>query len=199
VADRTTDFQNLPAKLKSISAALDEMNKVVTGGFFNPDQIWGATAVADIPAHMKMLADTKIAPSLRTEVDKLLKGLPTSSTVGSAISTVLNGVQKAVDEIFKINSELGVSGRLEAFNNLNDPHPEGDYAIDPAAGENFGLFPALEGVINAGLDTQIDLDNYLEPLHKVVAVAAGAQSVAYFTQYATGSLQLLQKALTPSA
>lgn len=191
--NRTTDFQALPAKLKQINAALSEMNEVITGGAFNADQIWGATAADNVKTYMSGLA---VSPDLKGQIDKLLKGVPASDEVGKAVKTVLDGVHKAVAKIQKVSDELAMGDRMEAFKKLNLPHPDNSYDPGADATKGYGFFPALEGVLNNTLDTNADLDDIMGPLQQVAAVALAGQAVLVFTDYAASSFELLQKALT---
>lgn len=192
MADRTQDFIALPEELKKINAALTEMNEVITGGTFSQDDIWGASAAADVKTHM---AGLTVDANLKEQINKLLKGIPGTDEVGKAVQTVLEGVHKAVAEIQKVNDELAIGDRMEAFKKLNQDHPAGSYdpGADPTKG--FGFFPAIEGILNNTLGTNADLDAIMGPLEKVAAIAAGGQAVLVFTDYTAASFTLLQKAL----
>lgn len=195
MADRTAKYNQLPAKLKQVDTALKEMNEVITGGVFDQAKVWGASAEADISNYMDTLT---VDAGVKTQINNLLQGLPGSSEIKKAIDAVTQGVQKVIDDLRNQASELGVGNRIEAFNNLNTPHdasPGYDYT---PTDNKYGFFPSLTGVINAAAGTNFDLNAVVGPLQTVAAVAAAADGMADFTEYALSSIQLLGKALTVS-
>jgi hypothetical protein len=202
MANRVAELAALPDKLKDANKALVELNKVCAGttgpGGFDETQIWGATAAASITTYMNART---VLPDLHDTVQKLLGGLPGSSGVSSAIQAAIEGVQGIITKIQQTASEMTANGseRAGAFNRLNNDHSSAPgYNYSPPNTEPLGLVPAIEGVINEAADASVDLDQILGPIKALAALAATAQGVADFTEFAVGSVGLLQKALTVS-
>lgn len=191
--DRSGLFKALPERMQQISKAVDEMNKVVTGGKFDPEQVWGAKATDNLTDYMTKLP---IDEKLKAEVNKLLNGAPAPIT--SAIDKMVTGlkdvVKKLQDQVDAVGDD--VTGRIEALKNLTEEHQPGDYSF---ADNHFGLIPALTGIITTAADTEpINVQEIIGPLNKLKEIVEAGQGTGYFIQYATTSIDLLQRAVNPN-
>lgn len=191
--DRSGLFKALPERMQQISKAVDEMNKVVTGGKFDGEQVWGAKATDDLTKYM---GELPIDEKLKAEVNKLLNGAPAPIT--SAIEKMVTGlkdvVKKLQDQVDAVGDD--VTGRIDALKNLTEEHEKDDYSF---ADNHFGLIPALTGIITTAADTEpIDVQAIIGPLNKLKEIVEAGQGTGYFIQYATTSIDLLQRALNPN-
>lgn len=198
MADRVEKFNKLPDRLKQVSGALKELNEVISGGAFDNNKIWGATAEDNITSYMESLT---VSADLHATVQKLLGGLPGSSQVSQAIQAALSGVQDVIRKIQDTADDLTKEGgdRIGAFNQLNDAHSSDPaYNYQPGAGGKFGFIPAIEGVVNSASGANVDVDKILGPLKAVADYANAGLGIADFTEYSTASIKFLGKALAVS-
>lgn len=198
MANRTAKYNALPQKLKDVDAALRELCEVITGGAFDPDQIWGETAAESISDYMETMTTD---PGLKTKINELLGGLPGSSAINSAIEAMTQGLQDVISEIESTSNELGdeVGTRFQAFKALNTPHSASPgYNYQPNDG-NYGFFPAIAGVINEAAGSNINTQDVMGPLNDIVNVAAAGAAIVDFVAYATGCIDLLGEALQVTA
>lgn len=191
--DRSGLFKALPERMQQISKAVDEMNKVVTGGKFDGEMIWGAQATDNLTDYMAKLP---IDEKLKAEVNKLLNGAPAPIT--SAIEKLTTGlkdvVKKLQDQVDAVGDD--VTGRIDALKNLTEEHKPEDYSF---ADSHFGLIPALTGIITTAADSEpIDVQAIIGPLNKLKEIVEAGQGTGYFIQYATNSIDLLQRAVNPN-
>lgn len=198
--DRTARFNSLPDRLKNVSKALVELNKVCAGtagpGGFDEAMIWGNAAADSITTYMNART---VLPDLDETVEKLLGGLPGGSGVSAAIDAAIAGVQKIITKIQSTAGELTANGseRADAFNRLNNGHSTNPgYNYTPPNTEPFGFIPAIEGVINEAADASVDLDQILGPVKALADLTSAATGIADFTEYAVGTVELLKKTLT---
>jgi len=196
VADRTAKYNALPAKLKEIDAALREVCEVITGGAFDPDEVWGAnTTHATVGEYMETLT---VDAGLKQKITDLLSGLPGSSAIGSAIEAMTQGLQGVVSKIESTSNEIGseVGDRFQAFKALMTPHattPGYDYQ---AGDGNYGFFPAIANAVSAGAASGMDVNQILGPLNEVMDVVNAGQGIADLLAFATGTIDLIGEALT---
>lgn len=198
MANRTEKYNALPQKLKDVDASLRELCEVITGGAFDPDRIWGASAEDSIADYMEGLATD---PGLKTRINELLGGLPGSSAVTSAIEAMTQGLQDVISQIESTANELGgeVSTRFQAFQALNTPHSTSpSYNYQPADGK-YGFFPAIAGVINEAAGSNINTQDIMGSINDIINVANAGAAIGDFVTYATGCLDLLAEALTVTA
>lgn len=186
-------FNLLDARTKAISNALDELNIVITGGSFARTLIWPTTDIADPVAHAAgidpAMAALRVTDNLEEAIDRLFDGLQ-GGAINDAIKSATDAIQKVLTDAAKLNDELGVQDRVDAFNELNEP------ASGSRENPNFGFIPAIEGVINAAANSNVDLDDALGPLKAVGAAVAAGGAYTIFAAYATASIEMLNKALT---
>lgn len=190
--DRTGKYAALPQKLKDVDAALRELAKVITGGTFNPDSIWGAAAEDNVTAYMESLS---VDTDLKGKIDDLLGGLPGSSAISSAIEAATQGLQSVVGQIESTANEIGseVDDRFLALKALMTPHQPNDYA---ASDGNYGFFPAIASAVTAGAASGTDVNAIMGPLNDVMDVVNAGQSIVVLTAFASGCIDLLGEALT---
>lgn len=193
MATGTELFNLLDARTRAISGALDELNTVITGGSFDRTAIWPTTDVANPVTHAAsldaLMEALTVTDNLEDAIDRLFDGLQ-GGTINDAIKSATDAVQKVLNDAAKLNDELGVQDRVDAFNELNEP------ASGARTDPNFGFIPAIEGVINAAANSNVDLDDALGPLRAVGAAVAAGGAYTIFSAYATASLEMLNKALT---
>lgn len=190
MADREKLFASLPEPMKKINQAVDEMNKVVTGGKFDPDQIWGKQAADDVKTYMDALP---VDAKLKEELNKLLNGAP--SMVFDAINTMIKGLQDVVGKIQSKAESVGndVLGRIDALNNLSANHQANNYQFDD---KKFGLFPAITGIVTAAAGAEpVDFNQIMGPINQAADYIQNAMSVSHFVTYAISSIDLLNRAL----
>ncbi|WP_342078158.1 hypothetical protein [Yoonia sp. SS1-5] len=187
-------FNLLDARSQAISNALDELNIVITGGSFAPTLIWPTTDVADPVAHAAGIAPAmealEVTNNLEDAIDRLFDGLQGDGAINDAIKSATDAIQEVLTDAAALNDELGVQDRVDAFNELNEPASGG------RDNPNFGFIPAIEGVINAAANANVDADDALEPLRAVGAAIAAGGAYTVFAAYATSSIEMLNKALT---
>jgi len=188
------EFYNmLDQRSKDICVAMDELNAVITGGTFNKDTlIWPDSDLSDGVAHAAgigaAMAAIEVTDNLESAIDKLFAGLE-GGAINDAIEAATNAIQQVLTEASQLNDELGVGDRVDAFNELNEP------ASGPRADKNFGYIPAIEGVINAAANSNVDLDDALGPIKAIGAAIAAGAAYTIFAAYATGTVEMLNKSL----
>lgn len=190
--DRTGHYNALPQKLKDVDTALRELAKVLTGGTFEPNEIWGQNAQANVTAYMEGLS---VDGDLQQKISDLLSGLPGSSAIGSAIDSMTAGLQSVVGQIESTVNEVGneVDARFQALKALMTPHLNNDY---DATDGNYGFFPAVVNAITAGATPGTDVDAIMGPLNQVMDVVHAGQGITTLTAFASGCIDLLGEALT---
>lgn len=191
--NRTARYQALPQKLKDIDAGLRELCEVITGGQFNADEIWGATAQVSISVYMAGLK-SQIDPDLKQKITELLGGLPASSAVTTAIKTATDGLRGVVQKIESTTNDIGsqVDTRFQAFKALMTPHQPNNYTHPDG---NFGFFPAIATAVTAGAANPQEVSSIMGPLNDVMSVVAAGEGVADLVTFATGTIDLLAEAL----
>ena len=187
-------FNMLDTRTQAISNALNELNEVITGGSFDSATlIWPDSDLSDGVAHAAgigaAMGALTVTDNLENAIDRLFDGLQGGS-INDAVSSATNAIQQVLTEAAQLNDELGVGDRVDAFNELNEP------ATPDRTAPNFGFIPAIEGVINAAANTNVDADDALAPLRAVGAAIAAGGAYTIFAAYATGSIEMLNKALT---
>lgn len=186
-------FNMLDPRSQAISNALDELNDVITGGTFDRDtMIWKNEEISDVVAHAAGIDATmegiEVTDNLEDAIDRLFDGLK-GGAINDAIKAATDAIQKVLTDAAKLEDELGVQDRVDAFNELNEP-AQGS-RTDP----NFGFIPAIEGVINASANSSVDLDDALGPIRAIGAAIAAGGAYTIFAAYATASIEMLNKAL----
>ena len=98
------------------------------------------------------------------------------------------------DQLEKLDDvSSGVNDRIAAWQKLNNPHPAGNYDGDVTTnGQGIGFIPAIEGVINAVADTNLDADNYTNHLQQLAQSFSGKLK-DNFSNYAAGALLMVTK------
>lgn len=186
-------FDMLDTRTKAICAAMDELNAVITGGSFNKDvTVWEDTDLGDGTAKaasiLPAMSAMDVTDNLEDALDKLFAGLE-GGAINNAVSAATGAIQTVLTEAAKLSDELKVTDRVDAFNELNEP------ASGPRTDKNFGYIPAIEGVINAAANTNVDADDALAPLKAVGAAIAAGGAYTIFGAYANGTIELLNKSL----
>lgn len=185
-------FNLLDQRTRDVSNALDELNAVIAGDAFDRLVVWPTTDIADPVAHpaavMAAVTSLDVVDGLESALDTLFDGVPGGS-INDAISAATGAVQDALEKMAELNDELGVQERVDAFNELNNP------ASNSRATADYGYIPAIEGVINAVADTNIDADDALDPLRAIGAAIAAGGAYAIFAAYATATIEQLNKSL----
>lgn len=185
-------FALLDQRTRDVSTALDELNAVIAGDAFTPTMVWPTTDIADVVAHpaavMAAITGLEVNDGLESAIDTLFDGVPGGS-INDAISAATGAVQSALEKMAELNEELGVQERVDAFNELNNP------ASNSRSVPDYGYIPAIEGVINAVADTDIDADDALDPLRAIGAAIAAGGAYAVFAAYATATIEQLNKSL----
>ena len=189
----TEFFNMLDARTRAISNALDELNTVITGGSFDRAAlIWPTTDVGDGVSHAAGIGAAmealEVTDNLENAIDRLFDGLQ-GGAINDAVKSATDAIQKVLTDAAKLKDELGVADRVNAFNELNEP------ASGTRTNPNFGFIPAIEGVINASANSNVDLDDALGPIRAIGAAIAAGGAYTIFAAYATASIEMLNKAL----
>lgn len=188
----------LPADIQNnILPAIDELVRVLGGdeaGAFDPATVFpaGDDDIANPQTHATTITNTMQAAPIDADLsgalNNLLEGIPAGGdAVSSALDTAIDWIEEQLNRIAAVRDEGGQ--RLEAWNQLNNPHAENTY------GEaDFGFVPAIEGVINSITGSNADADDLLAPLAAAAAALAAADAMTIFSAYALGALQMLSRA-----
>lgn len=194
MATGTELLTRLDARSRAINDALHEMNKVISGGSFDPDEIWPDSNISNVTSHVTALQSymdgLSVGSGVQDAVNTLLDGIPGDGAINKAVKAAVTEVSRVITEATKIKDEIGVSDRIDAFNALNTRTAPGDYAGSP-----YGLFPAVVDVVNAGTGGSASTEGVGDELEKISAAIAAGDAYTIFVAYGLRSVQFLSLAL----
>ncbi|MEM6621907.1 MAG: hypothetical protein AAF674_06730 [Pseudomonadota bacterium] len=194
MATGTELFNNLDARSKNISNALDELNSVITGDVgFDRTTIWPTTDVT-VTTHVETTIPTAftgytVVDGVENAIDTLFEGLPVGNAIMSASDEVKKFMQKVNTEVNGVLETAGLNDRIQAFKDLNN-----DATSDRTAAP-YGYVPALLGVINAAANTNLDSKPVSDALNAVEGALNDVDSYRVFATYVAESTALLLKSL----
>lgn len=196
MATGTELFNNLDQRSKNISNALDELNKVITGGNFSRTAIWpDTTDQVDVNLHTTTtipaaFAALSVFDGVEDAIDTLFEGLPVGDAIMSASDEVKKFMQNLNKEVENLMNTANLNDRINAFKALNGADSDNNPTTAP-----YGYIPAILGVINAAADSNLDSTAATDALNKIEGVLNDADSYRIFASYVAESTSLLLKSL----
>lgn len=184
----------LDPRSRAVSDALHEMNRIISGGSFDPANIWPTTEIADVSAHVTALETymegLRVGDGVEDAVDTLLRGVPGDGAINTAVKAAVDAVSDVIRDATRIKEEIGAQDRIDAFNALNTPTAPGDYANSP-----YGLFPAVVDVVNAATGGDASTQGVGDELAKITDAIAAGDAYVIFVAYGLRSVEYLTLAL----